>query len=82
METAGVLFIEGTKESKLARERTRSNVRRVQEPQNSGALRRGLIKSPAKKRTGEVRTTKKKRKYPLLSENWGTEAGGEKSMDC
>ena len=34
---------------------------------------RSLIRSPPQKRACEVRTMKKRRKYPLLSENWGSE---------
>ena len=55
-------------------ERTRLVDRRLQEVQGSGTLRRGVSRSPARKRRGEENTSKKKRKFPLLGENWGLEA--------
>ena len=54
-------------------ERTRVVVRRIQEVQGAGTMRRGVTRSPSRKRTGEtaIPTPENKRKYPLLGENWG-----------
>ena len=58
-------------------ERTKVLDRRLQEIQTSGSLRRGVSISPSRKRTGEEKASKKKRKFPLLGENWGEDMVGE-----
>ena len=59
-------------------ETRRVQERRIQEVQDTDTLRRGLARSPARKRMGEENKTiqnssnkKKKYKYPFLDENWG-----------